>query len=63
MPENAYLVDGSYGEGWACDRGYRAVGGECRKLTIPDNAYLNEAGDDWICQRHLVRSRDACVKR
>jgi hypothetical protein len=37
MPENSHAR--SYGSGWECDRGYRAVDEACVAVKVPANAY------------------------
>lgn len=35
IPENAHVK--SYGSGWECDRGYRAVDEACMSVKVPAN--------------------------
>ena len=30
----------TYGRGWDCDRGFRAVDGKCAAVKVPDDAHL-----------------------
>lgn len=49
MPENASPQ--SYGDGWACNVGYRLDAGRCAAVVIPRNAYeTNQTyGRGWEC--------------
>ena len=59
LPENAHA--GSYGSGWECDRGYRAVDEACRALKLPENAHLDYSGNGWDCNRPYREQQDRCV--
>ena len=41
IPENAHA--NSYGSGWQCDYGYRAVDEACVAVKVPENGYLAAA--------------------
>jgi hypothetical protein len=51
MPPNAQMR--TYGDGWVCDLGYRAAGGECLSLDIPEHAFPTgrSYGTGWACSR------------
>ena len=53
VPENGYLTNSNYGEGWACERGVRPGQGGCSRIVLPGNAYLTDAasGPGWACDR------------
>jgi len=44
VPENAYLTNPEYGAPWACERGFRALGGRCAAIAEPANAFLDPDG-------------------
>jgi hypothetical protein len=60
-PDNA--TDKRYGEGWTCDRGFRASADGCEAIAIPDNAYPTGSayGPGWACSRGYRKSRDLCI--
>ena len=37
VPENAYLVDATYGSGWKCSRGFEKVDDLCTAIAVPIN--------------------------
>lgn len=61
VPENAHAK--SYGNGWECDRGYRAVDGTCIAVKVPANGYFVGAsyGVGWKCDRGYRKVDEACV--
>ena len=63
VPANGYLFDSTYGPGWRCDRGYRAVDDACMAVRVPANGYLSDAGygPGWRCDRGYRAVNDACV--
>lgn len=56
VPENARAL--SYGSGWTCNRGYRAVGDGCEAIRIPDDAFATDTtyGRQWECNRGFLAS-------
>ncbi len=63
MPENASAK--SYGDGWACDIGYRLSGDVCAIINVPDNAYSTNRtyGRGWECLHGFQFDGSAgCVK-
>ena len=61
VPENAFYTGGSYGRGWECERGYRAAGGRCDLVALPDNAHLDQSGHDWECDPPFRRRGNTCT--
>ena len=62
IPENAHA--NSYGSGWQCDYGYRAVDEACVAVKVPENGYLAAAsayGPGWQCDRGYRAVDEACV--
>src|SRR5918995_2648384 len=61
IPENGHA--NSYGSGWRCDHGYRALGDACVIVKVPENGYLvgSAYGPDWQCDRGYRAVDDACV--
>ncbi len=61
LPENASAK--SYGSGWRCDQGYRAVDEVCVAIKVPANAYLANTsyGSGWECGRGYREVDEACV--
>ncbi len=61
MPENAHAK--SYGSGWRCDKGYRAVDEACVAIKVPANAYLANTsyGRGWECGRGYREVDEACT--
>lgn len=49
VPENAHI--NVFGNGWECNRGYRAVSGKCEPVQIPTNAHIDVFGHGWECDR------------
>ncbi len=58
VPPNGYLEVSSYGSGWACERGYRAVDEGCMAVKVPENAHLDDSGNDWDCNRPYRKQQD-----
>jgi hypothetical protein len=61
VPEHAFLTEESYGDGWRCERGYRARAGACVVVDLPANAHLSSSGDSWNCDPPYRRGGDVCV--
>ena len=64
VPKNGHLTDSSYGTGWECDRGYRAVDKTCVAVKVPVNGYFVDLsyGPGWKCDRGFRESsRTTCV--
>ena len=61
IPENAHA--NSYGSGWQCDYGYRAVDEACVAVQVPENGYLADSayGPGWQCDRGYRAVDGACV--
>lgn len=59
LPANAKAV--AYGDGWECERGYRAVDDACVAVTLPDNAHLTNIGDNWVCNRPYEKDEGRCI--
>jgi hypothetical protein len=61
IPENAHA--NSYGSGWQCDYGYRAVDEACVTVEVPVNGYLTDSayGPGWQCDRGYRAVDEACV--
>ena len=61
LPENA--SEKSYGGGWECNYGYRAIGGICVAIQVPANGYLvdSSSGRGWKCDRGYRAVKEACV--
>ena len=61
IPENAHA--NSYGSGWQCDYGYRAVDEACVAVQVPENGYLADFayGPGWQCDRGYRAVDEACV--
>ena len=61
IPENAHA--NSYGSGWQCDYGYRAVDEACVAVQVPENGYLADFayGPGWQCDRGYRAVDGACV--
>ena len=69
VPQNAYPTNQTYGSGWACLRGFEAVGGDsCVEIEVPEGAYetlagfvldrlgrIPEVGDSFVCDEWQVR--------
>ena len=60
-PKNAYLNNRKYGTGWDCERGFSVRGLECVEVIVPENGHLKDSGNDWLCNRPLVKRLDRCV--
>lgn len=63
VPENAHRK--SYGEGWECDRSFRADGNACIAVAVPQNAYptYRTYGSGWECLHGFVEAGGAsCVE-
>lgn len=62
VPENAYLVDASYGSAWECERGFEQVGEFCTAIAVPINGYLNGSryGQPWTCERGFFEQGSLC---
>ena len=50
---------GSQGS-YTCLPGQQRIGGECRQIQVPDNAY--RSGVDWACDAGYYRSGGRCQK-
>jgi hypothetical protein len=62
IPENAHA--NSFGSGWQCDYGYRAVDQACVAVKVPENGYLaadSAFGPGWQCDRGYRAVDEACV--
>ncbi len=61
VPDGGYLT--ASGEGWKCLRGHAKVDETCRKIVLPDNAYLsdNAYGPAWLCDRGYRVAGDECA--
>jgi hypothetical protein len=61
IPENAHA--NSYGSGWQCDYGHRAVDQACVAVQVPENGYLADSayGSGWQCDRGYRAVDEACV--
>lgn len=59
IPAHAHAK--SYGIGWECDWGYRAVEGSCEAITIPARAHLDPFGGRWNCDRGYRDIDEGCV--
>ena len=64
VPENGYLTDSEYGEGWECDHGYRAANDQCIEIKVPANGYLTNStyGRGWECERGYAPVQGDCVR-
>ncbi|AUQ99707.1 hypothetical protein [Phaeobacter inhibens] len=63
VPENAHKS--SYGDGWECNRSYRAVGSTCIAVVVPQNAYPTHRsyGPGWECSHGFIEAEGAsCAK-
>lgn len=60
LPENAYVNGNTYGSGWSCTRGYTIVENRCRRVPIPEHAYLNTSGHSWECERGYRPQGTSC---
>ncbi len=62
LPENAYLIDDTWGDGWACDRGFVAEAGKCMPIEVPENAFLTNTdyGPSWACERGFLEAAGRC---
>ncbi len=63
VPENAHKS--SYGDGWECDRSYRAAGSTCIAVVVPQNAYPTHRnyGSGWECLHGFIEVKGAsCAK-
>ena len=60
LPANASAK--SYGDGWTCDRGYRAERGACQPIEVPANALATQTsyGRGWECRRGFREVNGAC---
>jgi len=63
VPVNAYFEPSSYGAGWKCHRGFRAVKSTCVAVIVPENAYLKDKydGRGWKCNRRYRAVSANCV--
>ncbi|MCF7990939.1 MAG: peptidoglycan-binding protein [Thiohalocapsa sp.] len=60
IPANAHI---DYtGRNWECDRGFRQVGNECRRIRMPANSHIDYTGRDWECDRGFRQVNNECVK-
>jgi hypothetical protein len=62
IPENAHV--NSYGSGWQCNYGYKAVDEACVAVKVPENGYLvadSAFGPGWQCDRGYRAVDEACV--
>jgi hypothetical protein len=61
IPKNASAK--SYGSGWTCDRGYRAINGGCAAVLVPANAYPIDTsyGRGWECKRGYREVDETCA--
>jgi hypothetical protein len=61
MPQNAHA--NSFGSGWQCDYGYRAVDDACVAVKVPEHGYLARTayGSGWQCDRGYRAVDEACV--
>lgn len=62
VPENAFLVDATYGSAWKCDRGFFEKDGQCEAVIVPENAYFDDStyGKGWKCERGFAASGASC---
>jgi len=61
-PANAYPVERSFGNDWRCLHGFREVDrARCDPVVVPENGYLDAAGDRWKCDRGFRRAEGVCV--
>lgn len=62
LPENAYLVDGTYGSTWECARGFERMDDRCNTIAVPVNGYLNGSryGQPWTCERGFFEQDGLC---
>ncbi len=63
VPENAHKR--SYGDGWECDRSYRASNDTCIAVVVPQNAYptYRNYGSGWECSHGFIEVREtSCAK-
>ena len=46
VPEHAYIT---YGDSWACERGFKRDDDECQSIKLPEHAFLTEGywGVGW----------------
>jgi hypothetical protein len=60
LPANASAK--SYGDGWTCDRGFRATGGACQPIEVPENALATQTsyGRGWECRRGFEEVNGRC---
>ena len=55
IPAHAYATNASYGDGWECGRGYERADNHCVVISLPENAYLNNEGNGWKCERGSIK--------
>lgn len=62
VPENAYLVEASFGSAWDCERGFEKTGQSCTAVVVPTNGYLNGSryGQLWSCERGFFEQDAVC---
>lgn len=62
VPEGGYLD--SSGERWRCLRGFEKKDGTCRKIALPENAYLDDSayGTAWRCDWGYMASDGECER-
>ncbi|WP_422063322.1 hypothetical protein [Shimia sp.] len=62
VPENAYLIDATYGSDWDCERGFEKEGDLCNAIAVPINGYLNGSrhGQPWTCERGFFQKGSLC---
>lgn len=62
-PENAYLTNQSYGNGWDCHFGFEELDdGTCLAVVVPKNGYLGSFGERWHCLRGYRKVDESCQK-
>ncbi|WP_420677450.1 hypothetical protein [Cribrihabitans pelagius] len=63
VPENAH--ESSYGDGWECDRSFRAADDTCIAVVVPQNAYPTHRnyGSGWECMHGFIEvGGSSCAK-
>ena len=59
--QNAYLTGEQTGNGWRCNRGYRATETTCLVIRVPENAHIDYSGNDWDCDPQFRKDGNSCT--
>ena len=63
IPENALPTNQSWGLGWICRHGFAMTDrASCTPVEVPANAFLDDSGERWRCERGFRQSGNGCVE-